>query len=250
MPQDLRNIKITIQYDGTDYHGWQIQNGLRTIQGELTRVLSLIDGREVIVHGSGRTDAGVHALGQVASFQFAHPHSTDKLLMAINGNLLPDIRVIRAEEVTDDFHARFSAKSKLYRYQIFTGRVLSPFLFRYVHQTSYLLNLNAMHEAAKQLLGEHDFRSFTVTPEKDMDTTRCLTSLHIGFDHKQELLAFELSANGFLRYMVRTIVGTLVDIGRGHLPPNSIPEIFAASSRVAAGTALPAKGLTLVKVDY
>jgi tRNA pseudouridine38-40 synthase len=250
MPDNFRNIKITLQYDGTDYRGWQIQSGLRTIQGELTRVLSLIDGRQVIVHGSGRTDAGVHALGQVASFQFAHPHSTDRLLMAINGNLCADIRVIDIAEVPDDFHARFSAMSKLYRYRVFTGKVLSPFLFRYVHQTNYSLDLDLIQTAASELVGEHDFRSFTVTPEKEIDTRRSLTRLDVSFDRTAEILTFELSSNGFLRYMVRTIVGTLIDIGRGHLPPNVIPEILAANSRIAAGTALPAKGLTLVKVDY
>jgi len=250
MPDNLRNIKITLQYDGTDYHGWQIQNGLRTIQGELTRVLSLIDGREVMIHGSGRTDAGVHALGQVASFQFAHPHSTDRLVMAINGNLPPDIRVIRAEEVPEGFHARFSATGKLYRYRVFTGRVLSPFLFRYVHQTSYLLDLNLVRNAAEQLLGEHDFRSFTVTPEKEIDTHRNLTRLDANFNAQTQIFTFDIAANGFLRYMVRTIVGTLIDIGRGYFPPDSVPEIFAASSRSAAGTSLPAKGLALVKVYY
>jgi len=250
VPDNFRNLKVVVQYDGTDYHGWQIQNGLRTIQGELVRALSTIDGREVMVHGSGRTDAGVHALGQVASFQFAHPHPTDRLLMAINGNLPHDIRVTEVTEVPDDFHARFSAKGKHYCYRIFTGRVLNPLLFRYIHQTTYSLDLDLIHSAAQEFIGEHDFRSFTVTPEKEMDTRRCVTGLDIWLDEDEEIVSFEISANGFLRYMVRAIVGTLVDIGRGHLKPDSIPEIFAASSRTAAGTSLPAKGLALIQVDY
>src|ERR1700750_2971260 len=125
MPDNLRNIKITVQYDGTDYHGWQIQHNLRTIQGELVRALSTIDGRPVVVHGSGRTDAGVHALGQVASFLFKHPHPVERLVMAINGNLPADIRVINAMEIAEEYHARFSAIGKQYRYSIFTGRILN-----------------------------------------------------------------------------------------------------------------------------
>jgi tRNA pseudouridine38-40 synthase len=250
MSENLRNIKIIVQYDGTEYHGWQIQNGLRTVQGELVRALSTIDGREVMVHGSGRTDAGVHALGQVASFQFAHPHPAERLLLAINGNLPYDIRVIDASEVSDDFHARFSAIGKQYRYSVFTGQVLNPMMFRYVHQTTYTLDVEAMKNAAKDLIGEHDFRSFTVTPEKEIHTIRTVTALDITLDSKTEVLNFDISANGFLRYMVRTIVGTLVDVGRGHLQPDSILQIFAAGKREAAGTSLPAKGLTLIKVKY
>ena len=241
---------MAVQYDGTDYHGWQIQNGLRTIQGELSRALTTIDGRPVMVHGSGRTDAGVHAIGQVASFKFAHPHSTERLLMAINGNLPPDIRVIEAMEVPDNFHARFSAKSKMYRYRIFTGRVLNPMLYRFVHQTNYSLDFDVLRAVAREFVGEHDFRSFTVTPEKEIDTRRCLTDFYVDYDEEVNILSFEISANGFLRYMVRAIVGTLIDIGRGHIPADSVPKIFAANNRTAAGTSLPAKGLTLVNVDY
>jgi tRNA pseudouridine38-40 synthase len=170
--------------------------------------------------------------------------------MAINGNLPHDIRVTEVTDVAEDFHARFSAKGKHYCYRIFTGRVLNPLLFRYIHQTTYSLDLDLIRNAAQMFIGEHDFRSFTVTPEKEIDTRRSVTELDVWFDEEEEIISFDISANGFLRYMVRAIVGTLVDIGRGHLPADSIPEIFAANNRAAAGTSLPAKGLALIDVSY
>ena len=158
----MQNYKITIQYDGTNYHGWQMQAGEPTIQGELTRVLSLLDKRQVTVHGAGRTDAGVHAEGQVASFFLEREFEPAKLRDAINGNLERDIRVLEVERVKTDFHARFSAKEKTYRYVIWTGEVMSAFEYRYAYFHRDRLDVGAMREAASCLLGRHDFSAFTV----------------------------------------------------------------------------------------
>lgn len=243
-----RNIKITIEYDGTDYHGWQIQPGLPTIQGILTKALSKIDGQPVAVHGSGRTDAGVHARGQVASFLFQHLHSCETLLRAINGNLPPDIRVMKVEEVDESFHARFSARRKTYHYQIFTGKVLSPFLYRYVHHCTYKLDLGEMRKAIGALVGTHDFTSFTTTFTEEIDAVRTIYRLEL--IEEDEMLRVEITADGFLRYMVRNIVGTLIEVGRGSMGADQIERIIDGRDRTLAGPSIPAKGLTLISVDY
>ncbi|HXG63574.1 MAG TPA: tRNA pseudouridine(38-40) synthase TruA, partial [Blastocatellia bacterium] len=210
----MRNIKITIQYDGTNYHGWQVQPNGRTIQGELTRVLSLLDHRPVTVHGAGRTDAGVHAEGQVASFRLERDFEPLALRAAINGNLDPDIRVTAVEFVEDSFHARFSARCKTYRYQIVTGDVVSPFEYRYVHHHRGALDVEEMRRAASMLIGTHDFSAFAAADSEAGDRVRALYRLDLeSQDNKIIILA---EANGFLRYMVRTIVGTLIEVGRGH----------------------------------
>jgi len=157
----MSNFRLLLQYDGTDFHGWQTQDGLRTVQGELTRVLSLLDGGEVAVHGSGRTDAGVHAEGQVASVQLQREISSRKLRSAINGNLPPDIRVLFANTATDDFHARYSARNKTYTYRIIHGRVMSPFWSRYALQETRALNFDRMRSCALRFIGEHDWTAFS-----------------------------------------------------------------------------------------
>src|ERR1051325_9501954 len=213
----MRNYKITVQYDGTHYHGWQIQPHGPTIQAELTRALSLLDHRQVTVHGAGRTDAGVHAEGQVASFNLEREFEPARLRDAINGNLAPDIRVVDAEVVGEDFHARFCAKGKTYCYKIFTGDVISPFERRYALHHRERLDVEAMREAATFLAGTHDFSAFTVGDSEVEDHTRSLEKLEVEVERDRlgERILIFATADGFLRYMVRTIAGTLLDVGRG-----------------------------------
>ncbi|HEX8090188.1 MAG TPA: tRNA pseudouridine(38-40) synthase TruA [Blastocatellia bacterium] len=239
---------MTIQYDGTNYHGWQIQPDGRTIQGELTRVLSMLDHRRVTVHGAGRTDAGVHAEGQVANFFLQREFEPRALQDAINGNLDWDIRVLEVEQVADSFNARLSARLKIYRYQIWTASVVSPFLHRYVYHYRGRLDVDEMRRAATALVGSHDFSAFTVTHTEIEDRVRTLTRLDVG--QREDRLTLEAEANGFLRYMVRTIAGTLIEVGRGRREASSIPEILRSRDRANAGPTAPAAGLTLVRVGY
>jgi tRNA pseudouridine38-40 synthase len=244
----MRNYKITIQYDGTEYHGWQLQPNGRTIQGELTRALSLLDHRNVTVHGAGRTDAGVHAEAQTASFMLERDFNPIALRDAINGNLDRDIRVVDIELAPLDFNARFSAKLKTYRYQIWTGAVVSPFLYRYTHHHRGHLDINEMQRAARSFIGSHDFSAFTVMDSDIKDRVRDLKRL----DLRQEgdLVTIAASADGFLRYMVRAIVGTLIEVGRGRREADAMTGILESRSRANAGATAPARGLTLVRVDY
>jgi len=244
----VQNFKITIQYDGTDYHGWQLQANGRTIQGELTRVLSLFDSRAVTVHGAGRTDAGVHAEGQVASFFLKRRFEPHLLRDAINGNLSRDIRVVEAEPVADSFHARFLAKSKFYRFRIWNGAVAPPFVYRYVYHHRDPLDVEAMQLAAMPLVGRHDFSAFTGADSDVEDYVRVLTRLDV-VRQKNEIW-IEVEAEGFLRYMVRTIAGTLIDVGRGRRAASDISEILESRDRNRAGATVSAAGLTLIRVDY
>jgi tRNA pseudouridine38-40 synthase len=244
----LRNVKITIQYDGTDYHGWQIQPNGRTIQGELTRALSLLEGRRVIVHGAGRTDAGVHAEGQVASFLLERRFAPHNLRDALNGNLDRDVRVLDVEFVDRSFNARFSARQKTYLYRIWTGDVVSPFARRYVHHHRGALDLGQMHRAASALVGAHDFGAFTTLHSKVGHRVRTLHRLEI--QTEENLLSIRAVADGFLRYMVRTIAGTLIEIGRGRVGHEEMASILESRDRGRAGPTAPASGLTLLRVDY
>jgi tRNA pseudouridine38-40 synthase len=247
LSDNMQNFRLTIQYDGTDYRGWQIQPALRTIQGELTRVLSLLDHRDVTVHGAGRTDAGVHAEAQVASFLLERNFEPIQLRDAINGNLDRDVRVLSAEPVDEFFHARFSAKAKTYRYDVWTGDVVSPFVRRYVHHYRAALDVDRMSQGARALQGSHDFKAFTVN--RDAETT-VRTVQRVDIDQRGAIVSIRLQADGFLRYMARAIVGTLIDIGRGHLGLDCIRELLSGSDEVKAGAVAPACGLTLVSVAY
>ncbi|MBK7993731.1 MAG: tRNA pseudouridine(38-40) synthase TruA [Blastocatellia bacterium] len=243
----MRNIKLTLQYDGTNYCGWQIQPNGTTIQGILTEILRRITSEKIILHGAGRTDAGVHAFGQVASFLTEKQIACDKLKRAINGNLPLDIRVSSVEEVAQDFHARFSAKGKSYRYQVGIGEIVSPFKYRYFYHYPYKLNLLNLQIAASNLIGTHNFAAFATAPETH-SCIRTITSIEI--EEKEDKLIFQVSGNGFLRYMVRTIVGTLLEVGRGKLEVEKIIKILQSQDRSQAGPTAPACGLTLLKVDY
>src|SRR5438045_4741658 len=196
------NYRLTLQYDGTDFAGWQVQTAERTVQGELTRVLSLLDGREVVVHGAGRTDAGVHAEGQVASVALRREFAPDKLRAAVNGNLAPDARVVAVEVVPPEFHARFSARGKTYRYRICNAPFLSPFLARYAHHETRPLDLAHMQACARLFVGERDFTAFSAAQTDVQMRVRCITELEVS-EHwstaaRGRVVEIEISADGFL----------------------------------------------------
>lgn len=248
------NYKLVLQYDGTEFHGWQIQGDLRTVQGELTQALSLIDGRSVNLHGSGRTDAGVHAEGQVASVEIQREISTEKLRSAINANVGRDVRVLSVETVPDDFHARYSALGKTYIYRIINGPVISPFWWRYAHQEARPLHLDRMREAAELLLGTHDWTAFSAAQSDVEDRIRTVTQVEITerLEERSQspLIEIRVSAEGFLRYMVRTIAGTLMAVGRGELDRDAIIAAVETGARPTAAVTAPACGLTLLSVRY
>jgi tRNA pseudouridine38-40 synthase len=248
------NHRLILQYDGTDFHGWQIQDDLRTVQGELTRVLSLLDGHEVTVHGSGRTDAGVHAEGQMASVELQREITPQKLRAAINGNLPGDIRVLFADRAPGDFHARYSALSKTYIYRIVHGQVVSPFWSRYALQEARPLDLDRMRSGARHFLGEHDWTAFSAAQSDAESRVRNVTQLDItsGWDARGRchLIEFTLTANGFLRYMVRSMAGTLLSLGRGEMDEETVARAIREGDRSLVGPTAPACGLTLKSVHY
>ncbi len=248
------NYRLLLQYDGTDFHGWQMQDELRTVQGELTRVLSLLEGRKVVVHGSGRTDAGVHAEGQVASVTLQRQMSPQKLRNAINGNLAPDARVLFADVVPEDFHARYSARGKTYVYRVIHGPVISPFWVRYAHQEARVLDLEAMRRCARLFIGEHDWSAFSAAQSDAESRVRTIESMEISDSWnargRSHLIEIATSANGFLRYMVRSIAGTLLAVGRGELTGDAVARTIREGRREDAGATAPAHGLTLKSVRY
>lgn len=248
------NFKLTIQYDGTEFHGWQRQSELRTVQGELTRALNQIDGREVTVHGSGRTDAGVHALGQVASVRIERDITPGKLRAAVNGNIAKDLRVMDAQVADDDFHARFSALEKTYLYRVVNGPVLSPFWVRYAHHEARQLDLELMNECAALFLGTHDWTAFSAAQTDTENRTRTITCLKVSERADEEsttrVIEIRASADGFLRYMVRSIVGSLLAAGRGEVDRQHIERAIAEGDRSSAGATAPPCGLTLWSVRY
>ena len=245
----MRNFKATLAYDGTDFHGWQIQPDRATIQETLKSVLAQIEGSAVDVQGAGRTDAGVHALGQVASFALTNPIPGANLLQAANRFLPAAIRMTDVVEVEPDFHARHGAKAKLYEYRIFRGDVCSPFGSRYVHHHPYPLDEAAMIEAAAEFQGEHDFAALAAAGGDEKETTvRTIFSSTI--ERQGELLIYRTRGTGFLYRMVRNMVGTLIEVGRGRLTNSDIDVFLAGKQRSAAGPTAPAKGLFLVRVEY
>jgi len=249
------NYCLTIQYDGTDFHGWQVQGaGERTVQGELARALSVIDGRAVVVHGAGRTDAGVHASGQVASVELRREMSGDKLRAAVNGNLARDVRVIEARAVDEDFHARYSARGKTYCYRVFNARYASPFLVRYTLTDARRLDVARMQECARLFVGTHDWTAFSAAQAEVETRVRTVTQLDVreswSGEGRGRLVEITASAEGFLRYMVRSIAGTLLEVGRGQMDATQVAAALESRERSLAGATAPAKGLTLVEVHY
>jgi len=248
------NYKLTLQYDGTDFHGWQIQSEQRTVQGELARVLTLVEGSEVVVHGSGRTDAGVHAEGQVANAYLSREITPEKLRAAINGNLARDVRVIEAAVVPDDFHARYSALGKTYVYRIFNSHVMSPFWSRFALHEARRLDTERMRKAARLFLGEHDWTAFSSAQTDAQTRTRTITKLEIRERADERghgrLLEIDASADGFLRYMVRSIAGALMAVGRDEMDEETISRAINTGNRSLAAATAPAHGLTLKQVYY
>jgi len=253
----MRNIRLVIAYDGTDFHGWQRQPRVPTIQEELEARIEKITGGHATLYGSGRTDAGVHAAGQVANFSMECPIPCASLVKALNDVLPGAIRVRKAQEVPPTFHARYSAKAKIYRYRILQAAVCPPFLARYVYHHPYPLDSRTMALAARLLEGEHDFTSFAgsdpTRKEKELQedsNVRQVFHSRIRVRKELQMMVYEIRGSGFLHHMVRNIVGTLLEVGSGKLAPEDIPRIVEARDRSKAGPTAPASGLWLVKVEY
>ena len=245
----VKNYKIIVSYDGTRYNGWQKQKNVEsTIQGKLEALLTRLAGKEVTVQGSGRTDAGVHALGQVANFRMDTELSEEELFQAMNQYLPEDIAVLELKAASDRFHSRLSAVGKTYCYRIYTGEAKPVFDRKYVWQLPERPDVSRMRKAAAFLPGQHDFRSFCGNKHMNKSTIRRLDRIEIVEDGEELRLVFE--GNGFLQNMVRILTGTLVECGLGERSPEEMKEILEARDRSASGQMAPARGLTLVKVRY
>lgn len=267
----MRNLKLILAYDGSDFAGWQVQPGRTTVQGTLASAIGRLTGENVLPQGSGRTDAGVHALGQVASFQTVSPIPVENWPLALNDILPASIRVLEVSEQADDFHARKSARTKTYRYTIYRGAICPPFLARYVWHYPYPIDEPTMAVAAECIVGEHDFTSFAaVDPERaermnapqpncevalsGVQQTLAVTNVRRIFssswEREGEEFVYTVRGNGFLHHMVRNLVGTFVLVGKGSVTPSDFQRILAAIDRSAAGPTAPPSGLVLVEVEY
>ncbi len=273
--------KLVLAYDGAPFQGWQIQPGRMTIQGELRAAIERVTGEDVLPQGSGRTDAGVHALGQVASFALSAPIPEANLARALNRTLPPAIRVLTARHAPRDFHARHSATAKTYEYRLFRGEICPPWLARYTFAMSQPLDVDAMQRAASLILGRHDFTSFAASdPEKArravepavfadgrrepgnlrtiyqsewIITPVCVSGLQSSgsyFEDAPPALIYRVRGSGFLHHMVRNLVGSFLEVGRGNMTDADIPRILRARARTQAGPTAPARGLFLASVDY
>jgi len=244
----MRNIKLTIAYDGTNYKGWQIQKNGDTIQGEIEKALGKLLGKKCCVYGSGRTDSGVHAKGQVAHFKTACKLPVKKIPIVLTSLLPRDIQIVRAEEVPFDFHSQFDAKTKHYKYYILYQKTRDPFAERYAYRVPYKLNVSLMNKEAACLKGEHDFKSFQASDKSARGTVRRIYSARV--KKRKQFIFIDIVGNGFLYNMVRNITGTLIEIGRGYFPLGSMKKILKMKDRTAAGPTAPPEGLFLVKVKY
>jgi tRNA pseudouridine38-40 synthase len=276
-PRMMQTWKLTLAYDGTGFSGWQIQPGEATVQGELQAAVGRVTGESPLPQGSGRTDAGVHALGQVASFELQADIPPENLQRALNRTLPPSIRILEARTVRNTFHARHSTVAKTYEYRVFREQICPPFVARYVHGCPWPMDVEALQMSARMFEGCHDFLSFSAT-DPDL-ATRTLPprpeteppsgppppgtpakegSIRTIFSSRWEqrqsehgdLLVYRVRGNGFLHHMVRNLVGTMLDVGRGHMEIENIPSILAARTRSAAGPTAPAQGLFLHSVEY
>jgi len=262
-----RNLKITLAYDGAEFHGWQIQPGLPTVQGTLADCVKRLTGEDVLPQGSGRTDAGVHALAQVASVRLESPIPEPNLVIALNDVLPSSVRINSIEVVNDSFHARHSAKAKTYRYRIYRDDICPPFLARYVYHDPYPLNEEALMRSSEHVVGKHDFTSFAASDpersariaESQQETEEATTlqgvsnvrTIHSSqWVRTDEELTYTVRGDGFLHHMVRNLVGTFLQVGKGALQINDVPRILQARDRSAAGPTAPACGLYLVGVEY
>jgi tRNA pseudouridine38-40 synthase len=250
----MRNLKLILSYDGSDFAGWQVQPDSPTVQGTLASAIGRLTGEKVLPQGSGRTDAGVHALAQVVTFVTESSVPTANFVKALNDSLPVAVRVLSAEEVAADFHARYSAREKNYRYRIYRGAICPPFLARYVWHFPFPLDQGAMIAGAGLVEGEHDFTSFAaVDPERGHDGVPVTNVRRIFSSEWQgdgEEFLYTVTGSGFLHHMVRNLVGTFILVGKGTLRPEDITRILAAKNRSVAGATAPASGLYLVKVGY
>jgi tRNA pseudouridine38-40 synthase len=244
----MRNIKITVAYDGTRYNGWQVQKNGRTVQDEIEGVIRKISGHRHVIYGAGRTDAGVHAMGQVAHFKTALSMPVKRIPNAINAFLPADIAVIKAEEVPLQFHSQYDATEKHYRYYIFNSKNRHPFRENYAWRVGYTIDLELMRAEAEYLIGKHDFKSFQARDRKERNSVRAINSIRIRKARKD--IVIDIRGDGFLYNMVRNIAGTLVEIGRGYFPEGSMSDILNCKDRTKAGPTAPAKGLFLMEVKY
>ena len=245
---ETRRIRLKVAYDGTGYHGWQLQKNAVTIESELNRCLSELFGEEIQVTGASRTDAGVHALENIAVFDTTSLMSAGKISYALNQRLPEDIRIQKSEETACDWHPRRCKSRKTYEYRIYRAQFPMPVKRLYALFTYYKLDVNHMKEAAAYLEGEHDFKSFCQTKTQVESTVRTLYSVQV--EEQGQDLVIRVCGNGFLYNMVRIIVGTLLEVGQGRRTPESITEILAARDRAAAGPTAPAHGLTLVRYEF
>lgn len=245
----MRRLRFTIAYDGTDFHGWQVQPGLATIQGELERILGEIDGAPVKLHGSGRTDAGVHALAQVAACDLHNPIPADNLRRAVNRLLPREIRILDAADAPPGFHPRYDAKAKTYEYRIHRTEIVLPFDRRYVHHHPYPLHEQAMMEAAPLLVGEHDFTAFAAADDRDArGYSKVRTIFSSRIERTGDRLNYRVRGSGFLKHMVRNIMGVLLEVGKGNLDRAALEHLLTGAGK-ATPTA-PAQGLFLIGVEY
>lgn len=259
----LQNWKLVLSYDGTDFHGWQVQPGLKTIQGALSKALQHISGENILPQGSGRTDAGVHAEAQVTSFMMAAPLPPENLRRALNRVLPDSIRVLDASHVPPDFHARYSAIAKTYAYRILLcpedASPCPPTLARFWMPVRREVDTAAMHQAAATVLGEHDFASFAAVdpdlsqrnePDSEESRSTIRTIHHSAWTLDENRFIYTVRGNGFLHHMVRNLVGTFLDVGYGRIAASDIAKILAAKNRSSAGPTAPARGLWLMQVEY
>jgi tRNA pseudouridine38-40 synthase len=247
----MRRIRIQLAYDGTDFHGWQVQPGLLTIQGTLESVVGEIEGGAVHVAGSGRTDAGVHALAQVAAFSIENPIPLANLRKAMNRLLPASIRVLSTAEAEPDFHPRFQALTKTYEYRIVRAEVCAPWEWRYVHHHPYPLDLDRMQSFAPVLEGEQDFTAFAASDDRDDEgKTKVRTIFQSRIESQPDRLIYRVRGSGFLKHMVRNIAGSLLEAGRGNLDESGLRALLVPGCARKAGPTAPAKGLFLVGVEY
>lgn len=249
----MRNIKLTIEYDGTDFNGWQIQaKGNRTVQDEIEKTLQKIIGKKIHIYGSGRTDSGVHALGQIANFKTTSTIPSEGILRALNTYLPNDISILNIEEAKTKFHSQFDAKKKTYRYTILNRQEACAINRRFCTHIPHKLNTHRMRKATKDLIGRHDFKSFVASnPAKRGKKESTIRHIYrADLKKRGDYLTFEIESNGFLYKMVRNIVGTLIDIGSKQRPTTNMKTIISSQDRTMAGNTAPSQGLCLIEVKY
>ena len=248
----MRNLKLVLAYDGTEFFGWQIQPGVATVQGALASAIERVTGENVLPQGSGRTDAGVHAVGQVATFTTQSPIPAGNLVVALNDVLPAAVRVLEAVAAPAEFHARKSARAKTYRYRMYRRDICSPFVARYVWHYPYPLDEDKMQEVAGIIVGEHDFTSFAaVDPERGREESSNVRQIFSSaWERQAEEFVYTVRGNGFLHHMVRNLVGTFLLAGKGTLNASDLTRILESRSRSAAGATAPASGLCLISVEY